>query len=167
MLRLLVVSCLVAALGGQGLSAAAPEVPRIRAESRRVAAWIARGRAESDTLRALLDRLERGDVIVYVEIDPGMRKGLDAGVTWLAATPSTRYLRASIRPDLPAREAVAMIAHELQHVLEVAEHPEVRSERALAALYARIGHSTGAAGGRWDTRAALRTGDRVRLELLG
>jgi hypothetical protein len=167
MLRLLVMTCLLAALGGTTLSATTPGVPRVRAESRRVAAWIERGRADSATFRALLDRLERGDVIVYLAIDPGMRGGLAACVTWMAATPSARFVRASLRPDLPAREAVAMIAHELQHVLEVVEHPDVRSDGALAALYARIGHSTTAVGNRWDTVAALRTGDRVRLELLG
>ena len=85
----------------------------------------------------------------------------------MAATPQGRFVRASVRPDLRARETLAMIAHELQHVVEVIEHPEVRSERELADLYGRIGHTIGSAGGRWDTTAALQTGDRVRIELLG
>jgi hypothetical protein len=60
-----------------------------------------------------------------------------------------------------------MVAHELHHVIELIEHPDVHSEGAVIALYQRIGHSTGHAGDRWDTTAALATGDRVRTELLG
>jgi len=167
MLRLLSVSCVLAALAGPLAEAATAPAPRLRPQSPRIAAWVERGRAESETFRALVDRLERGDVIVYLAIQPGLRTGVAACLTWMSATPSARFVRASVRPDLPAREAVAMIAHELQHVVEVADHPEVRSEPALAALFSRIGHATAVAGGHWDTQAALRTGDRVRLELLG
>lgn len=167
MLRLLSISCLLAALVGPPGEATTTPVPRLRPQSPRIAAWIERGRAESETFRALADRIERSDVIVYLDIQPGLRSGVAACLTWMSATPSVRFVRASVRPDLPAREAVAMIAHELQHVVEVADHAEVRSEPALAALFARIGHATAVAGGHWDTQAALRTGDRVRLELLG
>lgn len=167
MLRLLSAACLCTMLGSPMLHAAPVAVPHVRPQSPRVAAWVDRGIAESATFRTLVQRLEQSDVIVYLDIQPGLRQGLAAGLTWMAATPSARFVRASLRPDLPAREAVAMLAHELQHVLEVAAHPEVRSEAGLAALFARIGHATAITGAHWDTQAALRTGDRVRLELLG
>jgi hypothetical protein len=150
------------------LSAAAPPAQRLRPQSPRVAGWIADGMARSATFRALVERIEQGDVIVYLESQSGLRQGVSASVTWMSATPTARFVRASVRPGLSARDTLAMIAHELQHVVEVIDHPEVRSERALANLYLRIGHSTGGGGGgRWDTVAALRTGDRVRIELLG
>lgn len=167
MLRLIAMACLCTTLGGQMLHAAPVAVPHVRPQSRRVAAWLDRGIAESATFRALVERLEQSDVIVYLDIQPGLHQGLAARLTWMAATPSARFVRASLRHDLPAREAVAMLAHELQHVLEVAAHPEVRSEASLAALFARIGHATAITGDHWDTQAALRTGDRVRVELLG
>jgi hypothetical protein len=85
----------------------------------------------------------------------------------MGSTPQTRYVRASVRHDLSGRDALAMIAHELHHVVELIEHSEVQSEPGLTALYQRIGHQTGTTGDRWDTTAALRTGDRVRVELLG
>jgi hypothetical protein len=156
---------LVAAIAG----AAVPPAPfaKLRPQSPRVAAWIARGLAESATFRALVARIEAGDVIVYLEARPDFDRGVSACVTWMAATPWARFVRASLRPDLPGREAVAMIAHELQHVIEVLDHPDVRSELSLAGLYARIGHSTTVTGRRWDTRAALAAGARVRLELPG
>ena len=167
MLRLMSVACLIVTLGGPMLHAAPAAVPHVRPQSPRIAAWLERGIAESATFRALVERLEQSDVIVYLDIQPGLRQGLAAGLTWMAATPSARFVRASLRPDLPAREAVAMLAHELQHGLEVAAHPEVRSAAGLATLFARIGHATAITGDHWDTQAALRTGERVRLELLG
>lgn len=148
------------------LAAGSPSV-RLRPQSPRVARWIADGMARSSTFRDLVARIEAGDVIVYLEAQPALRQGVSASLTWMAATPQGRFVRASVRPDLRARETLAMIAHELQHVVEVIDHPDVRSERGLADLYARIGHTVGSAGGRWDTIAALRTGDRVRTELLG
>ncbi|MGD9904042.1 MAG: hypothetical protein AB7U83_11280 [Vicinamibacterales bacterium] len=167
MTRLLVVSALLAALGGWTPLVAAPAYARLRPQSARIAAWIERGLAASDTFRDLVEQIERRDVIVFLDIDPRLNRGLSAGLTWMATTPSARLVRASFRPDLPAREAVAMLAHELQHVLEVAEHPEVQSAETLAGLYARIGNRSSPAGRSWDTLAALRAGDQVRRELLG
>jgi hypothetical protein len=140
---------------------------RLRPQSPRVARWIADGMARSATFRDLVARIEASDVIVYLETQPALGQGLSACLTWMGGTPQARYLRASVRPDLSARDALAMIAHELQHVVELIDHPTVQSERGLTDLYQRIGHRTGTTGDRWDTTAALKAGDRVRTELLG
>jgi hypothetical protein len=147
------------------LAAGSPPA-RLRPQSPRVARWVADGMARSATFRDLVARIEAGDVIVYLEAQPALGQGLSACLTWMGGTPQARYLRASVRPDLSARDALAMIAHELQHVVEVIDHPDVQSEGGLTALYQRIGHRTGATRDRWDTTAALKTGDRVRVELL-
>jgi hypothetical protein len=147
------------------LAAGSPPA-RLRPQSPRVARWVADGMARSATFRDLVARIEAGDVIVYLEAQPALGQGLSACLTWMGGTPQARYLRASVRPDLSARDALAMIAHELQHVVEVIDHPDVQSERGLTALYQRIGHRTGTTRDRWDTTAALKTGDRVRVELL-
>lgn len=113
---------------------------RLRPQSPRVAAWLARGRQRSPTLRALADQVERGDVVVYLEIAFRLDPRLAACVTWMASVPGARYVRVSLRP-------------------------EVQSADDLAALHARIGHRTGA-GRTWDTVAALRVGDLARTELV-
>jgi hypothetical protein len=138
---------------------------RLRPQSPRVARWMSQGLTQSPTLRALAERVERGNVIVYLEIahrlDPAMR----ACVSWMAAAPGARYVRVSLQPHLPPSEAIAMLAHELQHVVEIIDHEEVTSADTLAALYLRIGHRSGTAGLSWDTRAALHAGDSARLEV--
>ena len=56
------------------LSAAAPSSQRLRPQSPRVAGWIADGMARSATFRALVERIEQGDVIVYLESQPRLRE---------------------------------------------------------------------------------------------
>jgi hypothetical protein len=139
---------------------------RLRPQSPRVARWLARGLQRSPTMRALADQVERGDVVVYFEIAFTLDPGMAACVTWMASVPGARYVRVSVRPNLREADAIAMLAHELQHVVEVIDNPEVRSGQGLAALYARIGHRTGGGGLTWDTVAALRAGDLARTELV-
>ena len=139
---------------------------RLRPQSPRVAAWLARGRQRSPTLRALADQVERGDVVVYLEIAFTLDPGMAACVTWMASAPGARYVRVSMRPNLREADAIATLAHELQHVVEVIDSPEVQSGADLAALYARIGHRTGRGGRTWDTVAALRVGTLTRAELV-
>ena len=154
-----------AALPAHATPAAPLSSARLRPQSPRVAAWLARGRQRSPTLRALADQVERGDVVVYLEIAFTLDPGMAACVTWMASAPGARYVRVSMRRNLREADAIATLAHELQHVVEVIDSPEVQSGADLAALYARIGHRTGRGGRTWDTVAALRIGDLTRTEL--
>ncbi len=154
------------AIGDAVVPSAAVNATRLRTSSPRLRRWLARGVERSPTLRALARQVERGDVIVYLEMAYDLDAGMAACVTWMASVPGARYVRVSLRPNLRETDATAMLAHELQHVVEVIEHPEVTSGDTLAALYARIGHRTGALGVAWDTLAALRAGDSARLELV-
>ncbi len=165
-------ACIAAVIAVTALSLplhAASTVPiaraRLRPQSPRVATWIANGLTRSPTLRALAERAERGDVIVYLEIAHDLDPALYACVSWLAAAPGARYVRVSLQPHLAPDQAISMLAHELQHVVEIIDHKEVTSSDTLAALYLRIGHRSGRAGLSWDTRAALHAGDSARLEV--
>jgi hypothetical protein len=140
---------------------------RLRPQSPRIRGWLARGLDRSATTRDLVARIEQGDVVVYLDLERKLGPGVAACVTWMAATPARRYVRVSLRADLRPTDAVAMLAHELQHVVEVIEHPDVRSGADLAALYERIGHRTGWTGRAWDTVAALRAGHLARTEASG
>ena len=78
----------------------APTAPagtaRLRTQSPRVANWLARGRQRSPTLRALADQVEqveRGDVVVHLEIAFQLDPGMAACVTWMASMPGARYER--------------------------------------------------------------------------
>jgi hypothetical protein len=139
----------------------------LRPQSVRIAECVARGIERSATFRALVERIDQGDVVVYIDAPIGMSHGLSASLTWMAVIPGARLVRVSLRHDLGNHDAVAMLAHELRHVVELLDHPEVRSEIGLGDLYRRIGRASTAAARHWDTTAALRAGRAVRLELLG
>lgn len=81
------------------------------------------------------------------------------------AAASRRLVRASFHMSLGVNDAIAMVAHELQHVVAVIDHPEVRSNATLLDLYTRIGHATGTGGLRGDTADAV--GTLARAETCG
>ena len=65
-----------------------------------------------------------------------------------------------------AAQLLALIAHELQHALEVLEHKEVVNIATMEAMFRRIGVPlTGGLTG-YETSAARATGDDVLAELL-
>jgi hypothetical protein len=137
---------------------------RLRPQGDRVAHWLREARRRSPTVQRLVDRIEQSDVIVYLDISRHLAPNVSACLTWMAATNSRRIVRASFRMNLGANDAIAMVAHELQHVVEVIDHPEVRSNATLLDLYTRIGHATGTNGLRWDTADAVALGTLARLE---
>ena len=114
-----------------------------------------------------MDKIDAGNTVVYVGLDPTMKKkGLAGRLTFSGSAGNYRYMRALINPDMPADQIIASIAHELHHVLEVVANPDVRSENDLRDLYKRIGRENRAmSGSGWETDAAQQVGFDVRREL--
>ncbi len=158
-----------AAVGRELAPAAAATVPgggpRLRANDGRVAALIVEGIKRSPRIRRLIDRIEQSDLIVYLETQPLLRSRVAGSFTWLTTTAQFRYARISINPEQFGEMAIAVLAHELQHAVEVANEPSVVSPATLEALYRRIGQPVAVHNGGWDTAAARDVGDSVRREL--
>jgi hypothetical protein len=125
---------------------------------------IEQGIRRSATFKALITALDDSDVIVYLEHSSALPSGLDGRLTFMTSAGGVRYLRAQITSALDFDDVIAVAAHELQHALEVAEHPSVRNSTDLATLYQRIGIQ-GQVKDRYDTSAARIAGRRVRAEL--
>lgn len=166
--RLLVVLALACAVPAMPLTALTglPPSERLRPQSAFVAALLDEALARSPTTRALVERVRAGDVIVYVETGRQLDSSLSACVTWMNAGPDARFLRVTLRLGMRRPDAVAMLAHELQHVVEVIDHPEVRSREGLIALYRAIGHRTSYDNAHWDTVAAVRAGIVAKSEVM-
>lgn len=138
--------------------------PRIRPVDRRSANLLLEGLQRSETLRALVDRLDGKDVIVYVEMQPKLKARLAGALTWITGTPKFRYVRISWTPDLSTNAAIATLGHELQHALEIADQPSIVSDSTLEAHYREHGIDMRSHNG-WDTLAARDRGDDVRRDL--
>lgn len=144
-----------------------PLFNHLRPQGARTSFWLREVMRGSPTARRLAERLEQSDVILYLDVSHGLDQRVSACLTWLTDTATHRIVRATFRPELTTLQAVALLAHELAHAVEVVEHPEVRSAPALLALYERIGHRTAPTGLHWDTARAIAVGELARLEVAG
>jgi hypothetical protein len=140
---------------------------RVRPQDPRLVELLRAGVARSATFRALVDRLEAGNVIVYVSLSQTLKSGVAGHLTWMTKAGSFRYLRATLSIEQTADQMIATLAHELQHALEVSADANVTDQRSLMALYKRIGKPSWS-GQReaWETEAAQNTGYQVRRELV-
>ena len=173
MVTLLTLFAIVSALAAPSVFAASPDpasepivhAARVRSTDARTATLLSQGLERSATVRGLVDQLEQRDVIVYIEMQPALRKRLAGHLTWLTVAKNYRYVRISINPELNTDTAIATLGHELQHALEVANAREIVSERALEQFYQVHGDSSRVNVNGWDTPAARLAGDDVRREL--
>ena len=137
---------------------------RVRAADARLQSFLAEGLNRSRTFASLVTALNRTDVIVYVESVMVLPKNTMGRLAMMPIKGDVRYLRVQIRSDLSRREAIALIGHELQHALEIADATDVRDTTGLIGLYERIGHPSNGDHA-YDTDAAQDTGRIVRREL--
>lgn len=140
---------------------------RLRPRDPRITQVLQEGISRSETFRALVNRIEASNVIVYVAVSPMMRSSLSGALTWMTRAGKYRYLRVSISVGQTFDQTIATVAHELHHAVEVIEDESVVDENSLTALYQRIGQPSKAAGQLgWETVAAQRAGRQVRRELV-
>lgn len=145
-------------------------IPHLRPLTDTAKEVIKRGLAESATFRDLVQRLDRSDVIVYVEEDVYQPKALAGRLSFLTTGGGFRYVRVWLQWRSYDIQQVATLAHELQHALEIAERPEVVDQESLGRAFEHLGHQRRAAygpSGMYDTAAAVEAGDRVWREIAG
>jgi hypothetical protein len=132
---------LLAALAGQAAS-----VRHVRASEPHIVALIETGLARSATFRRLVDTLDRSDVIVYV--DPKLtRQSLGAYLAHnVVVSGGVRYLHVAIDAHGAEGRLVPLLAHELQHAVEVAADPAVRDPRSVEQLFERLAIQFGCGG---------------------
>jgi hypothetical protein len=122
------------------------------------------GFEQSPTFAALLRRLERSDLLVYIEEVPRLPDALEGRLVIQPAAHGFRYVRIQFTRRGTPVETIALLGHELRHAVEVADATTVIDEPGLAALYRRIGVDHG--HNLFDTLEAQETGKRVWRELV-
>lgn len=135
----------------------------VRTLQSRGARLVEEGSRRCASVRALLEELGRSDVVVYLDLDPNEPGSLDGSLRFRAAAGGVRYVRVWLQPRRSDKTLLPLLAHELQHAVEVARAPEVTSPEAFVALYAAEGRSGNA--GRYETDAAQAMEARARREV--
>ena len=108
----------------------------IRTDDPQLRLAIESGIARSATFKALVTALDSSDVVVYVEPKVRMPIGLQAYLAHqMALVGKYRVLRIVVSVDLHGDTLLSILAHELQHALEVADAPTVRTDHALSVMF--------------------------------
>lgn len=143
------------------------DTPSVRISEARLSQLFAVGLQSSPTFRSLVERLEQSDVVVYLQTEPFGSLGVAGRLTFLSAVAGTRYVVIRLTPLRSAVQQLAMIGHELQHAVEVAERPEIVDSESMFREYMRFGYLnwTTGSGVAVDTKAALLVGGQVSDEL--
>ena len=126
------------------------------------------GYARSGTFRDLVDATERLSCIVYVTIAVNMPAGMRGA---LLLRPAGRrempILRVVLKSNLSREEAIATIAHELQHVVEAVTTIPASGQWNMSAAFDKLdparAHTTGVHV--YETDAAVKVSRTVRNEL--
>src|SRR6185503_2699984 len=79
----------------------------------------------SAVVRTLIEALERSNVVVHIQSSGDLPIGLRGATRFVVSRGGYRYLRITIRAQLPRELRVAILAHELQHASEIAGSPEI------------------------------------------
>lgn len=145
------------------LLAASPD-DRVRSLDPWAADALRLGSERSQTFRELIAQLEESDVIVYVETRTLLLRRAAGSTRLAAATASRRYVRVVLSRDSLMFDRVAVLAHELQHAVEIARS-EVKDDGAMQALFNTIGRPSDSDWTAYETEAAIEAGRVVRSEL--
>ena len=107
---------------------------RLRFADARTVALVHAGMTRSVTFRGPVAEIQAGDVITYVDVEPVMHGRQTGRMKLVGGVGPQRYVRVSIRGNLPSTSFIAALAHELQHVSELVASPEVRDVVVRASL---------------------------------
>ena len=121
------------------------------------------GFQRSPTFARLLVRLERSDLIVFIESQIPLPPGIEGRLVMLSATHGVRYVLIQIGTGDSLMDAIALLGHELEHANEIADAREVVDTSGFVALYERIGVRNG--WHQYETKMAQEAGRQIRREL--
>ena len=166
--RVAVQVCLAASFVLPATRVFGSEAAGVRSTNTVVTALIQEGSARSSSFQRLLDRVSETHGIVYVEFGHCAFGHLNGCLLpFVVPTTGGRYLRIVVTPDKTRVDhdgLIALLAHELQHALEVLAHPEVVDLDSMLAMYARIGRPLSGRSG-YETSEAHTVQDNVASEL--
>jgi len=140
----------------------------VRASDDDLVSLLAEGVKKSPTLRSLVDRLAKSDVIVYVRMDV-ISKGNGTGrLTFLSSNAGYRYLVVHVPSGQSRQKQIAALGHEMQHAVVIADAPSVTDPDSLRREFERIGSVSKSPNGRdlsFDSPSAVDTRNRIQREL--
>jgi hypothetical protein len=143
----------------------AAEAAHVRGLEPRLQALIERGIAVSATFRRLVNELNATDVFVHVRsarMGDGFRGYL---VHQVIEANGFRYLRIAVDSRGAEVRVIGLLAHELQHALEVARVPEVGRSINIETFFEKIDDHSCRNARCFETAAAIRIQHDVTADM--
>lgn len=168
MLRRLLALALVALPLVSPHRAAADTLPYVRILDRELKARFEAGVERSPTLRALLAQVaDAGSILVFVDCNMLLPTAMGARLNFVTSVAGLRYVRVAIDCTLVPRQQIALIAHEVQHALEIGNRPDIVDVDAMESFYEEIGFNSSKDGAhkRFETTTAIAIQRLVYREL--
>ena len=139
----------------------------VRSDESRIRTLVAEGYAHSPTFRTLVDTVEGLSCVVYVSTIVKLSGGKRGALLHRAAGRTEMpVLRVLLKTNLAPDEAIAVIGHELQHVVETMREADAAGRFDPAAASAKRSSSSRAdSRDRSDTEQAIAVTARVLDEL--
>jgi hypothetical protein len=125
------------------------------------AAIFARARAESPTVRNLVENIERSNVIVHIVSSRELGSQLGGTTRFIVSRAGYRYVRITLNAELPKASRTSILAHELQHAWEIAASDADDAE-SVRRLFDQAGMRD---GDTYETRAAQLIEKAVAFEV--
>src|SRR5262245_15091545 len=142
----------------------AAEFEHVRTELRSIRTLLRRGYERSSTFRTLVDEIDSRPGIVYVATAIRLSRNMDGALLHtVGGSPEVPILRVLIRTGIAGDYAVGILAHELQHVVEVLRSRSAGGGTDLAAVFAELDDHSG--DSKFETAEARTIAARVLDEL--
>ena len=143
--------------------------PHVRVLDPELKLLLEHGMVKSPTLRALVREVEATPILVFAECAARLPSGVGARLNFVTAVGDLRFVRVGVDCSLTHRWQIALLAHEMQHALEVGSHHDVVDVEAMESLYEDIGFRTLSEGTsrHFESKAAMAAQRAVDHELGG
>jgi hypothetical protein len=141
----------------------------IRTTDDRLRRLLEQGTRTSPTLRTLVHRLLDSDVVVYLWCEGSSPAIPDGRLTFVSSVGGRRYVVVRLVRLASRERQIAILAHELQHAVEIADAPDVIDHASLEHEYRRIGYVSAGSMAEaisFDTTAAVQAGISVLREVM-
>jgi Zn-dependent peptidase ImmA (M78 family) len=137
----------------------------VRSDEASIRALVHKGYLRSSTFKALIDRIETMSCIVYVRHDVNLPSNIEGAMsTRVVGRRDLPILRIVLNANLGGDRAVAILAHELQHVVEAANE-DLSSSQSIVELFRALDVDASVDTKMFDTGAARLVTERVLDEL--
>lgn len=165
----LLLAAVVALTLSAGLDARAETFygPHLRPLNPAGAALIADSNERSATVRELVKTLDASDLIVYVRVLPTVPGGPESTISLMSMSKMARFVSVVVSADCDFERQIELLAHELEHAREIADHPAVTTDVQFQAMLAVLGWRDASRGRGYETSAATETERKVRRDVRG